>query len=676
MIEKSIPKTLPNEVLFSLDIGTRNVVGIVGKMENGKFLILDKELMEHPDRAMYDGQIHDIDKVTEVVNLVKEKLERRLGFPLKEVAIAAAGRALKTYRAEVAMEIDYSKEIDNNIINSLDMSGIQIAQEILEKDNPVGEHKYYCVGYTVVNYYLNGGVLTSLKGHRGNNIGAEVLATFLPHVVVDSLYLVMNKVGLEVINLTLEPIAAIHVAIPPKLRLFNLALIDIGAGTSDIAITRDGSIVAYAMASVAGDEITEALAKEFLLDFEVAEKLKVQLNKKDVHTFNDIVGIPYTMSSDDIIGRISSTIEMLATEIAEKIIGNNGKSTSAVFCIGGGSQIPTLTKHLSEKLGIIHERVVIRGTEIIENVNYLCERLEGPEYITPIGIGIVSLKDQEQDFIEVFINNNQVRLLNAKRLMISDALIRMGFNARKLIARNGGNLRIKINGKERIISGEIGEPAKIILNGRTASLDTPIKNYDKIMVESALDGANARKTLKDLIYDMGTISFNGLDIKLVNNITVNGKMVTSHEAILVNGDEILFKEIVTIDDLLESFNIDDQAVEVFINGQPVSRGDHPIKNMDKVTTLNKRISKDRTNPSPVEATKEIKLKNHLEVQVNGEVIAMEIGEKPPIFVDAFKYINFDITRPRGTLNLQLNGNRANYTDILVNGDVIIIEWFN
>lgn len=665
MIEKSNLKILPNEVLFSLDIGTRNVVGIVGKNEKGKFLILDKELMEHPDRAMYDGQIHDINKVTEVVIMVKQKLEQRLGFPLKQVAIAAAGRALKTYRAEASMEVDYSKEIDNNIINSLEMSAIQMAQEKLEKDSMVGDQKYYCVGYTVVNYFLNGGILTSLKGHRGNNIVAEVLATFLPHVVVDSLYLVMNKVGLEVINLTLEPIAAIHVTIPPKLRLLNLALIDIGAGTSDIAITRDGSIVAFSMASVAGDEITEAISKEFLLDFVVAEKLKVQLNKKEEHTFSDIVGIPYTMSTDEIIGRISSTIEMLATEIAEKIIQNNGKSTSAVFCIGGGSQIPTLTKHLAEKLGIMNERVVIRGTEIIENVNYICERLEGPEYITPIGIGIVSLKDQEQDFIEIFVNDNQIRLLNAKRLMISDALIRMGFNARKLIARNGANLRININGKEKIISGGIGKPAQIALNGTSASLDTPIKNCDQIVVESALDGANARKTLKELIYEIGTVSFNGLDIKLVNNMTVNGKKVISDEYILRDGDHILFDEIVSIEELLENFNTDFQAVDVFVNGQRVHK-DHPIKNMDNVTTVNKRAT--------VEAYHGISKKKFLEVKVNNRGILMEIGEKPPIFVDVFKYIDFDLTKSRGTLNLKLNGNRANYTDILVDGDIITIEW--
>ena len=66
-------------------------------------------------------------------------------------------------------------------------------------------------------------------------------------MVIESLYSVISKAGLKLVILLLEPIAAINVAIKEELRLLNLALIDIGAGTSDIAITKDGKIMAYAM---------------------------------------------------------------------------------------------------------------------------------------------------------------------------------------------------------------------------------------------------------------------------------------------------------------------------------------------------------------------------------------------------------------------------------------------
>ena len=86
-----------------------------------------------------------------------------------------------------------------------------------------------------------------------------MLATFLPEEVVDSLYAAVEQAGLYVTNLTLEPIAAMTVAIPEQYRLLNIGLIDFGAGTFDICIIIDGCVIAYGMIPAAGDELTEAL---------------------------------------------------------------------------------------------------------------------------------------------------------------------------------------------------------------------------------------------------------------------------------------------------------------------------------------------------------------------------------------------------------------------------------
>ena len=131
------------------------------------------------------------------------------------------------------------------------------AEQALSTDGPE-EQRFFLVGYTPTQFWLDHYPLTTLLGHTGQHLEAAVVATFLPSEVVDSLYAVMQKAGLEVASMTLEPIAALNAAIPADLRLLNLALVDIGAGTSDIAVCRDGSVVGYTMATVAGDEITEA----------------------------------------------------------------------------------------------------------------------------------------------------------------------------------------------------------------------------------------------------------------------------------------------------------------------------------------------------------------------------------------------------------------------------------
>lgn len=220
---------LKNDIIFALDIGTRIIIGTVGKIKNGIIEVIGEKYLEHEERAMIDGQIHNINLVAATVMKIKKELEEELNLELKNVSIAAAGRFLRTI--EISDEININEDIiiEKDIIKSLEISATLKAEEKV-KEGTSG--KLYCVGYSVKNYYLNSYLISNLLGHKGENIGIDVICTFLPRSVIDSLYTVMTKVGLEVNNLTLEPIAAIEAAIPQKLRLLNIALVDIGAGTS------------------------------------------------------------------------------------------------------------------------------------------------------------------------------------------------------------------------------------------------------------------------------------------------------------------------------------------------------------------------------------------------------------------------------------------------------------
>ena len=263
------------EMIFGLDIGTRSIVGTVGYKNNAnRFQIVSQVIKEHETRAMLDGQIHDIDAVSKTISEVKTKLEKAIGFPLKEVCIAAAGRVLKTVHVTAEHIFDSETVITKEMVHSLDLLGVEQAYDTLKETENMELFRYYHVGYTVIKYYLNDYIMLSLEGHKGSKISADVLATFLPEEVIDGLYQAVEMAGLKVANLTLEPIAAMEVAIPENLRLLNLALVDVGAGTSDISITKDGSIIAFGMIPYAGDEITEYIAKKYLVDFNAAEKIK------------------------------------------------------------------------------------------------------------------------------------------------------------------------------------------------------------------------------------------------------------------------------------------------------------------------------------------------------------------------------------------------------------------
>ena len=297
--------------VFALDIGTRTVVGVLGYMDGEVFRVTDTESIPHLKRAMIDGQVEDIEQVAKVARTVKEALEQRNGIRLTEVSVAAAGRALKTYRVSMDFDVSDKNTITADMVRTMEYETIQKAQGGIDEKFREEEAVFYCVGHSVVHYYLDDYAMANLEGHKGDKVTIDLIGAFLPEVVVEGLYAVTDKTGLKVKSMTLEPIAAMNVIIPPEIRLINIALVDIGAGTSDIAVARDGAIVAYAMATVAGDEISEDIVRKFFVDFNMAENMKIQASgDTDSITYRDIFGREQTMTKADFFEKCAFSPEL------------------------------------------------------------------------------------------------------------------------------------------------------------------------------------------------------------------------------------------------------------------------------------------------------------------------------------------------------------------------------
>lgn len=685
----------PEDVIFALDIGTRTVVGIVAVPEKDKLKVIAAEVVEHKNRAMLDGQIHDISQVAEVAKEVKEKLEKKLGISLKKVAIAAAGRVLKTCEVKVERDIDPDREIDREIISSIEIEAIQQAQEKLDAEISKDEKiQFYCVGYSVINYFLNGYIISNPIEHKGWSAGVHVLATFLPRIVVDSLYAVMGKIGLEVTSLTLEPIAAINVTIPNDLRLLNLALVDIGAGTSDIALTKDGSVVAYAMVPMAGDEITEKIAQHYLVDFNTGEKIKISLSsQQDSVTFTDILGKKHTVPSSEIYDLVKPVVETLAETISQKIIEYNHKSPNAVFLIGGGSQIPGLTALISKHLELPEERVVVRGRDVVNYIKLSGKKLSGPEAITPLGIAYTAKIQSGRDFMTITVDGKRIRLFNSKRLKVADALVLTGYNPAQLIGRSGKSISFTLNGVMKTVRGEHGKPAEIYVNEKPANLDTALKVGDSIRVVPAEKGRDANVKVSDLVEGIKsyTVTFNSSKIDIGTIVQINGKAAAIDSSVS-DGDAVQLHEVLSANDLLDFFEIDRGRFDTMVNGYEVA-GDYILSADDviecikkdavkikkqayihKAEDLNSQITIESVPEKPQVIQSEKLPENSIVVRVNEKQVVIDGGKQHYIFVDIFNFINFDLSKPQGNIVLRLNGKQAAFTDTIRDGDQIEIYW--
>ena len=169
------------------------------------------------------------------------------------------------------------------------------------------------------------------------------------------------KASLEVVSLTLEPIAAMEAAVPQNLRLLNLALVDIGAGTSDIAISSKDSISAYGMVPMAGDEVTEIIAQTYLVDFNTAEKIKKECSGKEEIQYIDVLGFENILEPVEVLKIISPIVMKISEEIGNRIIElNGGKAPNAVFLVGGGAHTPFIKENIVKILNLPMKRVVIK----------------------------------------------------------------------------------------------------------------------------------------------------------------------------------------------------------------------------------------------------------------------------------------------------------------------------
>ncbi|MGN1148354.1 MAG: cell division protein FtsA, partial [Lachnospiraceae bacterium] len=479
------------KTVFGLDIGTRSIVGTVGYKDKDRFVVVAQRVREHETRAMLDGQIHDIMKVGDTIRTVKEELEQDIGFPLEEVCIAAAGRVLRTVTTHVDYEFSEERKVLEEDVYALSAMGVEQAYEEFSADNDT-EMKFFCVGYSVIRYYMNHYVIGNPQEHKAGSIGADMIVTFLPEDVVDGLYRAVEHAGLKVANLTLEPIAAISVAIPENFRMLNIALVDVGAGTSDISITKDGAIVSYGMIPVAGDSLTEVIAKHCLVDFNMAEQIKRCLGDRENADgsveFTDIMGLPQTMSAKELLEVLDPSIEEMVGRVADCIKELNGeKSVSAVFVVGGGGKIPGYTEKLANKLGIVKERVAIRGKEVMGFVDFPENIEKDSLLVTPIGI-CLSFYEQNNNFIFVTFNEERVKIYDNGKLSVVDAAMQAQFPNDGLFPKRGRELNYLVEGKARIKRGELGEAAVITVNGEPADIHTPIKANDLISVMPSTAG--------------------------------------------------------------------------------------------------------------------------------------------------------------------------------------------
>jgi hypothetical protein len=460
-------------------------------------------------------------------------------------------------------------------------------------------------------------------------------------------------------------------------------------------VTKDGSIIAYGMIPMAGDELTEVLVHEFLVDFATAETIKRASTEGGDITYEDIMGISHTIKSEDVWKLTDPIMKKIAAEVAAKIKELNGdKSVSAAFVVGGGGKIHGFTDALADELKIVSERVALRGEEVMKNIIFEQDDIKKDSLlVTPIGI-CLNYYETKNNFIMIHFNGEMMKLYDNGQLTIVDAAMQAGFSAEQLFPRRGREINFTVNGVSRMIRGTEGESAVVKMNGKPVGINTPLEFNCDIELTPSTVGAGGNGTIADLAeftteYLYFTVC--GHRVKCPKFVEVNGSMEPPTYSVK-EGDVIETRPFYTVGQLAEFMDVNvDERYEILVNNRPSSLDSLVYENfvIDWTTTTpvafgdyeaeeGEGLPEDFV-PTEPETVSDVhtKMKDELldmPVTINGKKVTLK-GKKEYIFVDIYNVIDFDPSESNGrSLITMINGQKCGYSDTLQENDEVEIRW--
>lgn len=383
-----------NSIAVGLDIGTTKIVAMIGrKNEYGKLEILG--VGKAKSLGVHRGVVNNITQTIQSIQQAVLEAENDSDYKINDVVVGIAGQHIRSIQhsdyisRENAEEVIGEKDIDE-LINQVHKLAMLPGEEIIH----VLPQEFKVDGQSEIKEPIG-------------MYGGRLEASF--HVVVGQAASIRNlgrcvkSAGLELSGLTLEPLASADAVLSQEEKEAGVALIDIGGGTTDLAIFKDGIIRHTAVIPFGGNVITEDIKEGCSIIEKQAELLKVKFGSAwpGENKENEIVSIPGLRGREPkeislknlskiIHARVVEIIEQVYAEI--KLYGHEDskkKLIAGIVLTGGGSQLKHI-KQLVEYITGMDTRIGFPNEHLAGDSN---EELSSPLYATAVGLVMNSIRN-------------------------------------------------------------------------------------------------------------------------------------------------------------------------------------------------------------------------------------------------------------------------------------------
>jgi cell division protein FtsA len=384
-----------SEIIVGLDIGTTKIAIIVGrKNEFGKIEILGHA--KTPSIGVRRGVVANIDNTVQSIKDAVAEASQKSGVEIKYVNVGIAGQHIKSLQHRGSLmrkenEVEISQDDIDNLTNSMYNLNMTPGEEIIEvipQDYSIdGDHG-----------------IREPKGICGSSLEANFHIIIGQTAAAKNIYRCVRRAGLEVVDLILEPIASAESVLSEDEKEAGVVLVDIGGGTSDIAIFHENVIRHTAVVPLGGNIITEDIKEGCSIVKKNAEELKVKFGsalavenrEEEIVT---IPGLPGRPPKEISMKNLANIIQARMEEIVEYIyfeIKNSGyekKLYGGIVLTGGGALLKHLAQLVEFKTGM-DARIGYPNEHLANDVP---ADIASPMYSTGIGLVIVGIDRYEKE---------------------------------------------------------------------------------------------------------------------------------------------------------------------------------------------------------------------------------------------------------------------------------------
>lgn len=398
------------EIVVGLDIGTTKVVALVCNVEDGNIEIIG--MGKAPSRGLEKGVVVDIGETTASIKRAIEEAENMADVKIERVFAGIAGRHINSINNSGTVSISR----DSRII------ALEDVQRVIDNAQAVQISPDSQLIHVIPRQYIVDGQegITDPVGMTGTRLEVDVHIVTGSITAVHNIIRCVNNVGIEVEQIVLQPLASSYAVLNEAEKELGVALMDIGGGTTDIAIFRDGDIWFSKILPIAGEHITNDIAVGLKVSYEEADRIKIQEGLPrltDESAEEERIEITTLAEEKKLISkrklakiiepRLEELFDLAMGEIED--VGYRDLIPAGIVLTGGTSLLKGLPEFVSERYDI-----AVRRGRNPTGIHGLRDIVESPIYSTVIGLVKYSVVSKE--YIHRFGTQRGVRQWGGARL--------------------------------------------------------------------------------------------------------------------------------------------------------------------------------------------------------------------------------------------------------------------